>query len=241
MGGKYQNDFEHVFHERYGFKILGDPYQYQYVRDIISDDIDIVLSDSDAGTGKTTLAIASAYYLLSIGSIDKIIYVRNTLDVRPMGFLPGTEEEKTSKYFEPAFQALDSIQVGLAERLLENEMLELRTTNLRGINFNIPSVLIIDESQNLSLIELQTVLTRPSDCVKVVVIGSSKQVDDKYISRVGREKLCPFQVFQKHFANNQVGLGVSLITLETNYRGLLSRYADLVNTTVKELEDSNCY
>ena len=86
---KYREGFEHYFHEKMGFKILADEAQYEYVKAILAptNEVQAVFCDSKAGTGKSALALASAYYLLEKEEISKIIYVRNTVSVRENGFL----------------------------------------------------------------------------------------------------------------------------------------------------------
>lgn len=106
---------------------------------------------------------------------------------------------------------------------------------LRGVDYDMDAVLIIDEAQNLDLIELQTVLTRPHDNVKVVVIGSSLQNDNAKMRTYGPESLLPFELYIRHF-EEQKEFPIENIILITNYRGKFANYADKIQKTVQSLE-----
>ena len=240
---KYRNDFERFFHESMDFRILADEAQYDYVKAILAPnkEVQAVFSNSSAGTGKTALALAAAYYKLTKGEISKIIYVRNTLSVRESGFLPGTIEDKEAAYMKPAMDVIQKIGIktnnqDLFSELVRDEKIVCTSTSfLRGVDYDMDAVLIIDEAQNLDLIELQTVLTRPHDNVKVVVIGSSLQNDNAKMRTYGPERLLPFELYIRHF-EEQREFPIENITLITNYRGKFANYADKVQQTVREIE-----
>lgn len=227
---------------RLGFNIYNDPYQQKYVESLISPTKHIqgVFLDAEAGTGKTSIAISVAYYLLMKDVIDQIVYIRNAVSIREMGFLPGDLAEKEAPYMQPGLDALsrlDKKNPKLIETLMENEQLVIASTSfLRGVDWDGRKLLIVDEAQNLNLQEMQTVLTRPHDETKVVVIGSSLQCDEGYkAKRYGIEKLLPFQLYAKHFSE-WTDLGVLNLTLKTNYRGNFSKLADKIQFTIDYLD-----
>lgn len=195
-------------------------------------------------THNTAISLAAAYYQLSKGTISKIIYVRNTVSVRENGFLPGTIEDKESAYMKPAYDVIQKIGLklnnqDLFEQLIADEQLVCTSTSfLRGVDYDMDAILIIDEAQNLDLTELQTVLTRPHDNVKVVMIGSSLQNDNAKIRKFGPEKLLPFQVYIKHFAE-QSEIPIKHINLTTNYRGRFANFSDQIQQTVKKISNEN--
>lgn len=235
----YPTKHIHYFKERLGINLLADENQLKYVNSIISpiNEVEAVFCDSDAGTGKTFLAVQAAAWMLEAGQISKIIYVRNALSIRDQGFVPGELEQKEMHYMRPIKDSLNKYEQNLFEKLIGQEKLECSTTTyLRGVNYGEDAVLIIDEAQNFNMNELQTILTRPEKNVKKVIIGSSKQVDDSYIKRYGKNRLIPFQVYQEHFKRNN-DLRVEQIKLETNYRGAFSAYADKILETVEELNE----
>lgn len=241
---KYQHDFEEYFQRQLGFNIMSDPLAYEYVKAIVEplEDTQIVFSDSQAGTGKTSMAMASAYYRIKKGLASKIVYVRNTLAVRENGFLPGTAEEKEYNFMFPAKESIDDIGVRLGmqdlfEHLIDTDSLEVTSTSyLRGRDFSGDVVLILDEAQNLSTTEIQTVLTRLHDDAKVIVIGSSLQVDNHQLKQFGRERLTPFQLYIRHFQRQQE-IPNKIVNLETNYRGKLANYADEIGETIEMVRE----
>lgn len=242
---KYREGFEHYFHEKMGFKILADEAQYEYVKAILAptNEVQAVFCDSKAGTGKSALALASAYYLLEKEEISKIIYVRNTVSVRENGFLPGTIEDKESAYMKPAADVIQRIGLKMNRQDLFNDLIQngslvcTSTSFLRGVDYDMNAVLIIDEAQNLDLTELQTVLTRPHDSVKVVVIGSSLQNDNFKAKKYGPDKLLAFQLYIQHFVE-QSEINIKNIVLTKNYRGRFANFADQILETVTRVSET---
>ena len=242
---KYREGFEHYFHEKMGFKILADEAQYEYVKAILAptNEVQAVFCDSKAGTGKSALALASAYYLLEKEEISKIIYVRNTVSVRENGFLPGTIEDKESAYMKPAADVIQRIGLKMNRQDLFNDLIQngslvcTSTSFLRGVDYDMNAVLIIDEAQNLDLTELQTVLTRPHDNVKVVVIGSSLQNDNFKAKKYGPDKLLAFQLYIQHFVE-QTEINIKNIVLTKNYRGRFANFADQILETVTRVSET---
>lgn len=240
----FRYPFEAHFHNNLGFKILSDQATYDYVESIIEpiEETQIVFSDSRAGTGKTSLAMAAALYRLSKGDSSKIVYVRNTIAVRENGYLPGTAEEKEMQFMAPAMESINDIGLRLNNQdlfseLAQNEQIEVVSTSyLRGRDFSEDVVLILDETQNLDTTEIQTVLTRLHDNAKVVVIGSSKQCDNNKLRRFGREKITPFEAYIKHF-KDQNEVPAKFVNLTTNYRGKLANYADDIGDTIEKIKN----
>lgn len=241
---KYRHDFEYYFHSQLGYKILADEHQYRYVESILAptSEVQAVFSDSPAGSGKTALALAAAYYLLKEGEVNSIAYVRNTVSVRENGFLPGTIEDKERAYMQPAEDNITRIGASVGNQDLYNELVDsgqlfcTSTSFLRGVDYKDNMVLIIDEAQNLDLVELQTVLTRPHDNVKIIVIGSSLQNDNCKVKKYGPNRLLPFQVYMEHF-ENQEHIPIQIVKLVNNYRGRFSQFADSVGKTLKQYDD----
>lgn len=243
---KYRYDFEEYFQRQLGMDIMSDQASYEYVKSIVEPtcNTQVVFSDSPAGTGKSMMSMAAAYYRLRTNTSNKIIYVRNTLAVRENGFLPGTAEEKEHNFMMPAKESLDDIGVRLGQQgslfysMLDTDQIEVTSTSyLRGRDFDGDVTLILDEAQNLDTTEIQTVLTRLHDDAKVVVIGSSKQVDNHKLKKFGRERLTPFQIFVEHF-KNQTAIPTKFVNLTKNYRGALANYADEIGQTIESVRNS---
>jgi len=231
MGGKYQ-DIRFKWMEERGFNILADPHQYAYAQ-ALWQDVGIVQSvwvNAKAGTGKTTLAVLCGAYELERETYQRIIYVRNAVPVREQGFLPGDLKEKEAPYMAPLYDALEYVQPGIAEKWQQSgKLVTLTSSYARGVNWK-DAFIIIDEAQSFDLEELQAVLTRCHDSSKVVVIGSTQQVDNKKLQRIAG--LTPFEVYMEHFK----GKLAVFCKLETNYRGDFAEHADAIQETVKRLK-----
>ena len=247
MGNKYQEGYQSFFGRELGLNIMADPDQLEYVKAMIAppEKTQVVFCNSKAGTGKTMLAVAAAYYMLEVkNSVNKIIYYRNTVGVREQGFLPGSADEKDAPYMEPFIRAITDIGLRLnnSQRLygslLSADKVECRSTTYdRGLDYSGNLVIIIDEAQNMNLTELRTLLTRAHDTVKVIVIGSSLQVDSgSKVEHYGPQRLIPFEVYESHLRNDPKVLFESF-TLRKNYRGNLANSADEIDRTIKELHD----
>lgn len=190
--------------------------------------------DGKAGTGKTTIAVMKAIEALQKNQVDSIRYVR-FVDARTqkLGFIPGDPAEKQKVFMYPFFEAMEEcgIQDIQVLNMISAGMIELSTDiYLRGGNMK-RTFVIIDEAQNGDIEDLKLVLTRPHDTGKVLVIGHSKQVDRK-LPKYGKEKLIPFQVYIRHMAKKH---WTKVCTLEKDYRGAISQWADEVELTIKEL------
>lgn len=78
---------------------------------LMDEDIDLVTLSGGAGTGKSILSISVALQkVLESNSYDKIIYVKPVVSAGdPIGFLPGTENEKLKPFMDSFGDALESL------------------------------------------------------------------------------------------------------------------------------------
>lgn len=196
----------------------------------------VVMVDACAGTGKTTIAVMAGLELLRQGNkFSKIIYIRFPDDrQQKLGFLPGDQLEKEANLMKPFYGAcIDcGIQPEGVDRLRENGVIELSTDiDKRGVNIR-NAVVIIDEAQNGDLESLRLILTRVHDLnCKCIVIGHSGQMDSNIKTICGFN---PFQVYQYHMAKKD---WCSICELKKNYRGEISRWADSIEESIKELKE----
>jgi len=140
-----------------------------------------------AGTGKTfvLLYLALKEVLDKNTPYDRVVIVRSLLPSRDVGFLPGTLEEKSMLYqnsyrflvrylFEmPNEQEFDL----LYDKLLAQGSIEFASTSfLRGLTFD-RSIIIVDEAQNMTFQELDTITTRVGQDTKIMWAGDEGQTD----------------------------------------------------------------
>jgi predicted ribonuclease YlaK len=134
-----------------------------------------------AGTGKTYLALYLALkeILRNDSKYNQIIIVRSTVPSRDMGFLPGKVDEKSKVYEEPYREICDDL-FGRGDGydiLKMKKMVQFTTTSfLRGLTFK-DAIVIVDECENMTLQELDTVITRVGDNTRIVFCGDYRQSD----------------------------------------------------------------
>lgn len=134
-----------------------------------------------AGTGKSFLSIyLSLQSILSESSrYKKLVIVRSVVPTRDMGFLPGNNKEK-SKVYEAPYQAIFSelFERGDAYEYLKSKNLVdfISTSFIRGITLN-DCIIVVDEIANMTLHELDSVITRVGKNCKIVFCGDFRQSD----------------------------------------------------------------
>lgn len=206
---------------------MPDEYQERYLRALKSSLVTFV--DAPSGTGKTTLAVYQGLNLLMqpTSNINKLIYIRFPDDrYHKQGFLPGNLEEKSKGLFGPFYDAALECDFGEADiaYLQSQDQLKLLTdTTLRGVNFT-NAFVIVDEAQNARTIDdLHLVLSRLHDNCRAVVIGHSKQQDNRKTTFYAGKT--PFQLFMAH---SKTAPWASCVKLVHNYRGKISQWADSI-------------
>lgn len=226
--------------------------QLFYANFILHPTIDLIVSSSPSGSGKTALAVANAMKLIDNpkNMFEKIVYIRNPIDSVDreayIGFKKGDMEEKMGGYFTPIYDALDTFARSEIKKSVRSDDLGERTDqkiaeyikrynitfpyigNLRGSNLD-RAVVIIDEAQNFSLSAMQLVLTRVLDSSKVIVIGDINQVDSVYLSRINNAL---------SFLLNQIRepsmVRIGAITLKKSIRGRICEWSEELFSKHKE-------
>jgi phosphate starvation-inducible protein PhoH len=147
---------------------------------VFNSEKNLVLSGS-AGTGKSFLACYLAAEDMVNRVTDQIIIIRSAVPTRDLGFLPGNDKEKASIYEEPYYDLFSEIlcRGDAYEILKKKEIAFFRTSSYtRGITFR-DAVIIIDECQNMTLHELDSLITRVGDNCRIIFCGDFKQADLK--------------------------------------------------------------
>ena len=134
-----------------------------------------------AGTGKTFISCYLAFDDMAKGEYEKLVIIRSAVPTRDIGFLPGTEKEKSSVYEEPYKDIANKI-FGRGDAygiLKQKSLVEFMTTSfIRGITLK-HAVILIDECQNMSFHELDSIITRMGQNCKVIFCGDFRQADLK--------------------------------------------------------------
>ena len=143
----------------------------------------LILCHGIAGTGKTYVSIYKVLQdVLRRGlPYKKLIIVNPTVDVGnedKLGFLPGELSAKIHQYNESTFTILDKI-LGKekTKKMIGDGKIEIGVLNfLRGVNLE-NCYLILDEAQNVSPMQIKTLMTRISDNCKMIIQGDMSQCD----------------------------------------------------------------
>lgn len=152
----------------------------QLVRNCWKDGDHLVLNGS-AGTGKTFTAL----YLALQDVLDKstpwerIHLIRSVVPTREVGFLPGTAEEKLLPFITPYISICDTLfeTAGAYSKLVEQKTIEFHSTSfIRGTTFD-NAIIIVDEMQNLTFHELDSVITRLGLDSRIMFAGDYYQTD----------------------------------------------------------------
>lgn len=134
-----------------------------------------------AGTGKTFISCYLAFDDMIKNEFDKLVIIRSAVPTRDIGFLPGTEKEKQSVYEEPYKDiCIDLFGRGDAYQILKQKnIVDFMTTSfIRGITLR-NAVIVIDECQNMSFHELDSIITRMGENCRVMFCGDFRQADLK--------------------------------------------------------------
>jgi phosphate starvation-inducible PhoH-like protein len=140
---------------------------------------DLVFATGPAGTGKTYLAVAFAVACLESGRCDRLILSRPAVEAgERLGFLPGDMREKVDPYLRPLYDALydvmapERVERGIATGEIEIAPLAF----MRGRTLP-HAIIILDEAQNCTPVQVKMFLTRLGDESKMIVTGDPTQVD----------------------------------------------------------------
>lgn len=143
-----------------------------------------------AGTGKTFLASYFALSDILVGNAKRIIIVRSAVTTRDQGFLPGTLQEKMAMYEAPyreIFAELCGGRRDVYDLLKKREYLEFMSTSfIRGITFD-NAIIIVDEAQNCTDHEINSILTRVGSNTRVILCGDTRQDDLKMTGKKNQE------------------------------------------------------
>ncbi len=140
---------------------------------------EMVFGTGPAGTGKTYLAVAYAAGCLERGEADRLVLSRPAVEAgERLGFLPGDMKEKVDPYLRPLYDALyDVLAPERVERGLETKMIEIAPLAfMRGRTLS-HSIIILDEAQNCTAMQMKMFLTRLGEGSKMIITGDPSQVD----------------------------------------------------------------
>jgi PhoH-like ATPase len=204
-----------------------DIYQAMALNLLLDPDIHLVSLTGSAGSGKTILALAAAIEMtIATKLYRRIIVTRSTQGLdEDIGFLPGTEEEKMEPWLGAITDNLEALHYddedtdSSIDYILKKVPLHFKSLNyIRGRSFQ-HSLIIIDESQNLTPHQIKTIVTRAGTGSKVICLGNLSQIDTPYLSSTSSG----LTYLTERFKNFDHG---GSIQLQGVPRSLLAEYAE---------------
>ena len=165
-------------------------------RDILHDRSNFMILKGPAGTCKTYTALARGLRFLSKELVDKIVIIRSNVETRPMGFLPGDSAEKMDVYKTTYVDLVSQLYPKANfNALVAKKLVEFHPTSyLRGVTFD-DSFIIVDEYENMSAHELDTIVTRVGENTHLVLCGDSDQTD--LLGTEGKDHLKVIKVLER--------------------------------------------
>lgn len=151
--------------------------QAKYIKTMLTNDL--TFCTGPAGTGKTYLAVAIAVSMLKKKQIRRIVLARPAVEAgEKLGFLPGDIQAKVNPYLRPLFDALeDMMDFTQMKKFIELDIIEIiPLAFMRGRTLN-EAVIICDEAQNTSALQMLMVLTRLGHGSKMIITGDITQID----------------------------------------------------------------
>ncbi len=160
---------------------------------LMNDNIKLVSLIGKAGTGKTLLAIAAGLAKTTQNGFEKMLVSRPVFPMgRDIGYLPGDVDEKLRPWMQPIYDNLELIlSLGDPSKaknykkrmddLFNMGIIEVEPlTYIRGRS--IPKqYLIVDEAQNLTRLEIKTIISRAGEGTKIILTGDPYQIDQPYL------------------------------------------------------------
>jgi PhoH-like ATPase len=157
---------------------------------LLDDRIKLVTLMGKAGTGKTLLAMAAGLKKTVLDrEFRRLVVARPTISMgKELGFLPGTLEEKLTPWMQPIHDALEllgDLNMGHEHRrsndLLRSGLVVVEALSyIRGRSIA-NQYMVIDEAQNLTPLEVKTIITRVGEGTKIIFTGDPYQIDNPYV------------------------------------------------------------
>jgi PhoH-like ATPase len=197
---------------------------------LLDPEISLVTAMGKAGTGKTLLALASGLHQVEeLGLYGRLLVSRPVFPMgHDLGYLPGEIEEKLNPWMQPIFDNLEFLldrqrgKKASVSKMLTSGVIGIEPiTYIRGRS--IPGqYLIVDEAQNLTPLEVKTILTRVGEGTKIVLTGDLYQIDNPYVDALSNG----FNYLVQKFREESIAAHVELLKGERSQ--LAERASDIL-------------
>jgi len=186
-----------------------------------NDDIKVKLLTGTWGSGKTFILVSAALEALKAHKFDRIVWIRNNVDVKDtkdLGALPGEVNDKLKPFLGPFIDHCGEREV---ERMIEDGLLTVEPLqSLRGRNFE-NTLIMCSEAENLTKEHIQLIIARAAEGSAVWLDADCRQRD-----KATFEKSKGVETLIERLQGNELFGYVHLIKTE---RSATARLADLLN------------
>lgn len=138
----------------------------------------IVVITGRAGSGKSLVGAITALDFLTTKQCSKILVTRSAIEVgKSLGYLPGDINDKFNVYIEALIENLYKCtdKAKIDEFVKSDKIQGLPIQYIRGKT--IDDVLLVEEAQNLTIKEMEAIITRLGKTGKIIINGDSAQRD----------------------------------------------------------------
>ena len=191
-GSIYQPISFKVIQNDFNGKVKPRNLEQELAFDLLQDnDIKVKLIQGAWGGGKDFLMSAHAIDFVKKQRYDKIIWLRNNIEVKnskQIGFLPGDKNDKLLPFASPLADNMggfDGLQLWMMSGRIEVEHLGF----IRGRTFN-RCIVICSEAENTTKEHLQLIISRMGEDSQLWINGDIKQVDDRIYESNNGLKQC---------------------------------------------------
>lgn len=164
---------------RFGGKVKPRNTQQRLAIDMLyNSEITINMLGGKFGTGKTFIMAATAMDLLEKGKFDRLVYVRNNIEVKdskPIGFIPGDKDEKLLPFAMPLADHIGGPEA-LKMMISQGNIEIVHFGQIRGRDFK-NSIIMCSEVENMTKEHIQLLIGRVGDGSVLWLDGDVKQVD----------------------------------------------------------------
>lgn len=168
-----------LINSRFLGKVKPRNLQQQLALDMLyNHDITVKVLTGKFGTGKDYLMSSAAIDLMEKGKYEKLLWVRNSVEVKnskPIGHLPGDYKDKLLPFAMPLADHLGGID-SLELMLVQGKIEIVHLGFIRGRDIK-NSIIMCSEAENLTKEHVQLLLGRVGEGSSLWINGDYKQVD----------------------------------------------------------------
>ena len=145
-------------------------------------EIDLVILEGVAGSGKTLLALSAGLeQVIEQKQYKEIIFTRAAISLgEDMGFLPGEINDKMLPWCGALLDNLEFLNMD--EGVVERTIKLLAMQHMRGRSFT-KRYIIVDEVQNMTPQQIKVIVSRAGDNCKIIALGDITQIDNRRLNK----------------------------------------------------------